>query len=209
IQSALVISQSVNQSSTAGYTALVVNANEISTGSGNKLLQSWQFNGTNQTVINNSGSIGVGIDTPSASLHISGASNSNLLRIQSPASSSILFVTGSGRVGIGTDTPSELFEVVRSSVTKIVAGTNVGIQTGSAAEWIHLSSDPASSKYIRIDATQTSLAPPFGNSSTDYNSAKVYGAVDYNSILSFPDYWMEIKLGAAGGVVLIPCYLPE
>ena len=206
IQSALAISQSVNQSSTAGYTALVVNANEITTGSGNKLLQSWQFNGTNRTVINNSGSIGVGIDTPSASLHISGASNSDLLRIQSPAETNILFVTGSGRVGIGTNNPSQLFEVVRSGATKIVAGTNVGIQTGSAAEWIHLVSSPSSSQYIRIDATQNSQLPPL-NVGTAKNG---YGIVTNENYLAEPDYWMEIKLGAAGGgIVLIPCYLPE
>jgi len=208
IQSALVISQSINQSSTAGYTTLVVNANETATGSGNKLLQAWQFNGTNRTVINNSGSIGVGIDTPSASLHISGASNSNLLRIQSPASSSILFVTGSGRVGIGTDTPSQLFEVVTSGATKIIAGTNVGIQTGSASEWIHLSSDPASSKYLRIDAAQTSL-PPIMTSGQPAPNISVGSTGNPAVYLSEPNYWMEIKLGAAGGgIVLIPCYLP-
>jgi hypothetical protein len=53
----------------------------------------------------NGGNVGVGLASPSASLHISGASSANLLRIDSPASSSILFVSGSGNVGIGTASP--------------------------------------------------------------------------------------------------------
>jgi hypothetical protein len=56
--------------------------------------------------ITGSGQVGIGTITPSASLHISGSSNSALLKIDSPASSNILFVSGSGNVGIGTLTPS-------------------------------------------------------------------------------------------------------
>lgn len=59
----------------------------------------------------NGGNLGIGLAAPSASLHISGASSANLLRIDSPASSSILFVSGSGRVGIGTSTPSSSLDV--------------------------------------------------------------------------------------------------
>jgi hypothetical protein len=44
------------------------------------------------------GNTGIGLATPSASLHISGASSANLLRIYSPASSSIIFLSGSGNV---------------------------------------------------------------------------------------------------------------
>ena len=151
--------------------------------------------------------IGIGITSPSASLHISGASADRLLQVGSPTLANTLFVTGSGRVGIGTNTPSQLFEVVRSSNTKIVAGDNVGIQTGTASEWIHLSSDPASSKYIQIDATQNGNSPPLTAASTAKNG---YGIVINENYLAEPDYWMEIKLGAAGpGIVLIPCYLPE
>lgn len=49
-----------------------------------------------------SGSLGIGTTSPSASLHISGASNVTLLRVGSPTNDNILFVTGSGRVGINT-----------------------------------------------------------------------------------------------------------
>jgi hypothetical protein len=63
-----------------------------------------------------SGNIGISNTTPSASLHISGASSANLLRIQSPASSSILFVSGSGDIGIGVATPFTLGGVAKLSI---------------------------------------------------------------------------------------------
>ena len=44
-------------------------------------------------------------------MHISGASSANLLRIDSPASSSIIFVSGSGNVGIGTAAPTVALQV--------------------------------------------------------------------------------------------------
>ena len=72
--------------------------------------------------VNGDFGIGVGAITPSARLHISGASSANLLRIDSPASSSILFVSGSGQVGIGTASPS-------SSVLLDVSGVqSVGLR---------------------------------------------------------------------------------
>lgn len=45
------------------------------------------------------GTVGIGTVTPSASLHISGASTANLLRIDSPSTSSIIYVSGSGVIG--------------------------------------------------------------------------------------------------------------
>jgi hypothetical protein len=58
-----------------------------------------------------SGSIGIGTRVPTARLHISGAASENLLRVDSLASSSILFVSGSGNIGIGTSTPSQKLTV--------------------------------------------------------------------------------------------------
>jgi len=53
-----------------------------------------------------------GIDFPTtAVVHISGASNDNLLRVSSPTNANILFVTGSGRVGIGTTSPTTKLDV--------------------------------------------------------------------------------------------------
>jgi hypothetical protein len=71
----------------------------IETTRGSVLIQ----NGTTPLLfVSQSGNVGIGTSFPSASLHISGASSANLLRIASPASSSILFVSGSGNVGINT-----------------------------------------------------------------------------------------------------------
>jgi len=60
---------------------------------------------------NSSGSFGIGITTPSASLHISGSSGSALFEIDSPAVNNILYVSGSGNVGIGTGTPTATLHV--------------------------------------------------------------------------------------------------
>jgi len=81
------------------------------------------------------GNIGVGLTTPSASLHISGASSANLLRIDSPASSSIVYVSGSGNIGLGTTTPQARLHVGTitlgaSGGTPDIISTN-GISVGS------------------------------------------------------------------------------
>jgi hypothetical protein len=196
-----------NQSGTAGYVVLRLNATHSAVGSGPKLLQTWEFAGIQRSIVNNSGSIGIGItgSVPlSASLHISGASNSNLLWAQSPSLSSILFVTGSGRVGIGTNNPSQLLSVVDGGNSKLLIGTNVSIQTSALDSWIYLFSDPAGSKYIRIDAAQTSISPP--RYAPVVPAKEIYGNTADDYALGTPDYWMEILLN--GSVVLIPCYSP-
>jgi hypothetical protein len=81
--------------------------------------------------MNISGSLGLGLTNPSASLHISGASSANLLRIDSPASSNILFVTGSGRVAVGTTTPQRLFDVYNGSTSGIVASFGAQFANGN------------------------------------------------------------------------------
>ena len=57
--------------------------------------------------------IGIGTITPTARLHISGASNVGLFEIDSPTVNNIIFVSGSGRVGIGTGTPTTTLDVFR------------------------------------------------------------------------------------------------
>jgi len=76
----------------------------------------------------NSASFGSGF-TPTARVHISGASNSNLLRIGSPTNANILFVSGSGNVGIGTSTPTQPLEVSGNiySTGDILLNNNKGI----------------------------------------------------------------------------------
>jgi len=73
-QNPMSITFNANQSTTGGggYTVLRVNATHATTaGTGSKLLQTWEFGGVQRSVVNITGSIGVGITTPSASVHIS------------------------------------------------------------------------------------------------------------------------------------------
>jgi hypothetical protein len=64
------------------------------------------------------GNIGIGTSVPSASLHISGSSNSVLFEVDSPAVNNILYVSGSGNVGIGTSNPTVALEVSGSIISK-------------------------------------------------------------------------------------------
>jgi hypothetical protein len=88
----------------------------------------------NQEAIIISGSrTGMGTALPQAELHISGANNDSLFRIQSPASASIIFVTGSGLVGIGTLTPTQKLSVDNGNVGFT---SGFGISWDSDTEWI-------------------------------------------------------------------------
>ena len=74
---------------------------------------SFQQNGSTKVVIDSSGRLGIGNNTPTAVLHVSGGVSTTdpLFRIDSANQGPeqtlkpILFVTGSGLVGIGTDAP--------------------------------------------------------------------------------------------------------
>jgi len=55
IQTALSVTPTINQSGTAGYTALDINPTETSTGSGTKLLQRWAVGGTAVGQLNSGG----------------------------------------------------------------------------------------------------------------------------------------------------------
>ena len=275
---------------------------------GGMLLRSWNGSTfTNNVKITPTTEVGIGTTTPTAELHISGASNITLLRVGSPTNSDTLFVNGNGRVGINTTssagflggnistftifqnsgsgdglTPSTGLQIVNSGSSTsaqaqlsivtvgdkfaafnigtsgsgtqnnywhlskrnaaashslnlynnnqgsfssplfsfISAGTStlgengqiqidganglVGIQT-TPSEWIHLSSDPASSKYLRIDATQTSNGPQQTPVPGTFNYVAGPGTDD--AVLGLPNYWMEIKLD--GNIVLVPCYVPQ
>jgi len=88
-----------------------------------------RFGGLNSwpVAILNTGTVGIGTITPSASLHISGSSGSALLRVDSPASSSILYVSGSGFVGVGTNNP-----VYKLDVSNPTGYSAIGIQTAAS-----------------------------------------------------------------------------
>jgi hypothetical protein len=87
------------------------------------------------------GNVGIGTSTPSASLHISGSSNSALLEIDSPAVSNILYVSGSGNVGIGTSNPTATLDV---SGSVAINGSNItSAWTAYTPDWTAASSNPA------------------------------------------------------------------
>lgn len=60
VSKAVMISPTVAQSGTAGYTGLTVNVTESSTGSGTKLLQDWQLGGSSKMALNSTGNLGIG-----------------------------------------------------------------------------------------------------------------------------------------------------
>jgi hypothetical protein len=57
VATAVRVLQTLTQSATAGYTALLVNAVETSTGSGAKLLQDWQVGGTSKAAMDDTGQL--------------------------------------------------------------------------------------------------------------------------------------------------------
>jgi hypothetical protein len=90
----------------------------------------------------------------------------------------------------------------------IINNTGFGIQTTPSA-WIHLSSSPILSNWIRFDAARNANVPPENNAGPPDTGIGTNGAI--NKYLQEPDVWMEVILdsaGKGGAVVLIPCYLP-
>jgi hypothetical protein len=79
--------------------------------------------------------------------------------------------------------------------------TGVGVHTDPSAH-IHLSTDPATSKWLRIDATRNALAPDERNNGAP--DTGVGSLVNNGKYLAEPNYWMEIYLGTVK--VLVPCY---
>ena len=71
-----------------------------------------------------SGSVGIGTNNPTAKLHLSSSSTTNLLYLQSPNATDALFVSSSGRVGIGTTSPAASLEVVGSGLQNILRQTS-------------------------------------------------------------------------------------
>jgi hypothetical protein len=89
---------------------------------------------TSHLYVSSSGRVGIGTTLPTASLHISGASNSNLLQVQSPAQTNIFVISGSGNVGIGTGTPSARLHINGDTILSgslYTYGANTDIDSGS------------------------------------------------------------------------------
>jgi hypothetical protein len=145
---------------------------------------------SNFSYINTGNNFGIGTSLPSASLHISGSSSAALLRVDSPASSSILFVSGSGNVGIRTNTPlypldvsgsarfkftpsgADLFTIEGASTTRyfIVENGNgfVGIGSGYTTSTI-----PTTPIDIRGNTSIRGGSSTIGNAFTITNSTPI------------------------------------
>jgi hypothetical protein len=139
---------------------------------GNVLFQSGS---TPLLFVSESGRVGIGISTPSASLHISGASSNVLLEIDSPAVNNILFVSGSGNVGIGTSTPTApLFVKGRgnsSSTTAFIvenstSGSSFSVRDDGVVRILGANTD-----------AQITFTPSGGTSQINLNSQSVTGVL--------------------------------
>ena len=221
---------SVGNATTRG--TFTFNQRESDSGGSNNFLQ--VDNQCNIFLAQSNGNVGIGISTassPSARLQVRGSgatSGTTALRVENSSGTGALEIMDDGqlRVGAGTaslpsisaglnssDTNTGIYFPATDAIALATNGvrrlradaTGVGVHI-DPTHWIHLSTDPGSSKYLNIDSTQSS------NSPLDYNPAggntinKVIGINQDSNVLGTPDYWMEIKLD--GVIVLIPCYTP-
>lgn len=150
----ILMTPTIRQSGTAGYTGLRLNVTEATTGSGPKLIQDWEVGGISKMVIDNTGNLGIGTTTPSSTLSVVGTTTitTGNLKIATngygvvfpdgttqtsaasggywSASSTNIYNNTGGYVGIGTSNPSELLTVNsitgRSLVAWQASGTNRG-----------------------------------------------------------------------------------
>ena len=79
--------------------------------------------GANNVYFRTTGRLGIGTDSPTARLAITGSSSDLLFRLSSPSNSDILVVSGSGAVGLGTSTPSSLYALDIVGDTRLQGGS--------------------------------------------------------------------------------------
>lgn len=181
--------------------------------------------------IDSSARVGIGTSSATARLQVKGTgatSGTTALRVENSSGTGSLEIMDDGqlRVGAGTaslpsisaglnssDTNTGIYFPATDAIALATNGTRrlradatgVGFQV-DPAHWIHLSTDPGSSKYLNIDSTQSSNSPLDYTPSGGNTVNKVIGITQDSNVLGTPDYWMEIKLD--GVIVLVPCYIP-
>ena len=168
--------------------------------------------GTTPFFVGGTDDIGIGTTNTSAKLHVSGASNSNLLRVGSPTDSNILFITGSGRVGVGTTTPDSKLHISSNSGYQLrvaasasfssslmVSGSfgYVGIGVESPQSILHVNDRP---EFNNVTGNvPVAFIGNYQNITTFYNNNS-----QDNTVLGDPAAWMSIKCD--GTEYLIPLY---
>lgn len=172
--------------------------------------------------------IGMGATVPSAArLQVRGSgstSSTTTLHVENSAATASLTIMDNGQIRVGagsvslpvisaglnsSDTNTGIYFPAADAIAFATNGirrvrmdnTGVGVHTDPSA-YIHLSTDPASSKWLRIDATRNALAPDERNNGAP--DTGVGSLVNNGKYLAEPNYWMEIYLGTVK--VLVPCY---
>jgi hypothetical protein len=184
---------------------------------------------TNQNIlfVSSSGRVGIGTINPTNTLEVSGSAKfgsgsvgfalglgqvhavdkTGAYITATQTTSSIVAFMGADSNGGIVGTYSNNNFIIRNNNTNriILQESNVGIQT-TPSDWIHLSTDPSNSQYLRVDAARTSAPPNTYEPGGSFSVDGITGNIENNYALGTPNYWMEIKLDE--NVVLIPCYSP-
>ncbi len=144
----------------------------------------------NEAIIVSGSRTGMGIATPQAKLHISGASNSGLFEIDSPAVNNIIYVSGSGRVGIGTNNPTNTLQVVggvtATSFTGSLFGTSSWAVNAQTASFLPVGTYSITSSWATNALTASNITPSITNN-TDNRvlTATGGGTINGESNLTF------------------------
>ena len=96
---------------------------------------SFQQNGSTKMVIDSTGQVGIGNNTPTALLHVSSSTAEPLFRIDHQTQSGpepIFFVSGSGLIGIGTDSPLPTNPAEGDDTNRLHIVGNNGAEQGQA-----------------------------------------------------------------------------
>ena len=125
VQTPFALSPNVTQTSTAGYTVLLVNPTETSTGSGTKLLADFQVGGVSKASISNTGVLFT------SSIELGNASDTTLTR----ASAGVLAVEGVNVLlnggALGTPSSGTLTNATGLPISGLVASTSTALGVGS------------------------------------------------------------------------------
>jgi hypothetical protein len=143
------LAPTVTQSGTAGYTALLVNSTETTTGSGSKKLVDLQVGGASRITVDNNGTLTVNGPSYSNILSVGTAANGDEgdLSVQASNSASRIIRLsprgGFGAGGAAISTSGATLRLLTNGVavgateSMMISGTNVGIGTTSPTGFLH------------------------------------------------------------------------